>query len=253
MDARGLGCRHRPMRTAIATLLALATTTGVAHADVDAEFGARGRIVLGAERLFGVVHREFRQGVYSDPELEARQSATTLTVLGGEGSPFYAFPRIGIDVFVAKRISVGLAGGLRIDDDSRDGSKPGRLPRQRYESFRYVIAPRIGFAYPLTSSLAIWARAGVTYLRYSEESTVGSSLAYADGRSTLRESLLAVTLEPMLVWKALPPAAITLAGTFDLGVWGRRDVGAHAGAENPYWVRAKASEYGASIGILLEL
>lgn len=239
------------MRTPVAIALVLATTAGSAAADEG--FGARKRVVIGAERLFGVTRSEFRQGVYGQPTVDATQSTTRVTVLGGSATPYYAFPRVGVDVFVAKGLSLGLSGGLWVVDDLADGTKPGYVPRVRYRGLRYVIAPRVGFAYPLTSSLAIWGRVGATYLKYREEVVGRSPLSSTDSRSTLRDELLAVTIEPVLVWKVLPPAAVTLAGTLDLGVWGRRDVEPHVGVETPYWVRAKATEYGASVGILIEL
>ncbi len=210
--------------------IAASAIGGSAHAW---ELGSRaGRVALGAERLFGVARTRLVEGPDVYP-------ITNVSVFGSRGAASYGFPRIGVDVFGAPGASIGISGGLQ----TGSAGSP-----ETSSSLEYVVAPRAGFAFEVTAWLDVWIRAGATFLRTRYESVERSSAAAGETRVISELSSLAVTMEPVLVLKLVPHAALTVAGALDAGVWGERRV-----RSGPTVRTITLTELGASFGLLVEL
>jgi hypothetical protein len=112
-------------------------------------FGDSGMLVISAERLFGYTW---------DHESSGSSTATrsTFTILGNPFGTLTAYPydgpRIGFDYFVTKSISAG--AGLLF----------GRSSSGTAASNNFQVNPRIGYGLMVGPWLAVWPRAGLTYV-----------------------------------------------------------------------------------------
>ena len=166
--------------------IAGAWASGSARAEDPGRFGQSGQVVLSVERLTGFLH----------VEQESRSTATNevyllASPLGAIGA--YTWPRVGFDGFVIDGLSVGIAASYT---HVAQGNSTADLLQA---------APRVGYAAPLSPSVAIWPRAGLTFTE---------SLGDGD----VDESLLALTLEVPFALQIAPHAAILVGPTLDLGI-----------------------------------
>jgi hypothetical protein len=170
----------------------------------DVGFGDKGHFAITGERMFGYVH------VSQDTTNQGGGTTTTtlssISVLGGPVTNIasvYTFPRIGFDGFIAPSISVGgsltyfhlstSAGG---NDNSLNG---------------FLVAPRLGYVARLAPAVWLWPRAGITYVRVSNDLGGGSSATI---------NLFAATAELPLVLALAPHAYALIGPTVDLGLSG---------------------------------
>jgi hypothetical protein len=148
-------------------------------------FGAPGTVALAAERLFGVT-----QAIQSNgPDI------TTLSLLGPGGTEIgsapYSVPRLAFDAFLAGGLTLGI--GAQYAHTSSGGAIDV-----------LGVNPRVGWAPASDGGLALWPRAGLSYVRLSD-----------DVRSSY---LLALSLELQLVIPAAQHVAFAVSPTFDVGV-----------------------------------
>ncbi|HEX3901380.1 MAG TPA: hypothetical protein VH853_00940 [Polyangia bacterium] len=151
-----------------------------------ASFGDSGELVVSIERLFGYNWAHESLG-------SATGSANTYTLLGnpfGAGAYPYDWPRLGLDYFVMKSISVGAAVAF-----ARTSS--GSASANELE-----VAPRIGYGMMVGPWLGVWPRAGVTYVY------------------TTNQSYLGLTIDLAAVIDLAPHFAITFAPVANIGLSG---------------------------------
>ena len=117
------------------------------------------RWCLGFERLFGATWLETSYDREYDSPWVDRQ--TTLSVLAS-GAPKEGFssPRVGLDYLTEIRVTVGGAAG--VDGLLRHSSYAGADDDPN--SLVFVLAPRIGYFIQPLPWLAVWPRAGYTFL-----------------------------------------------------------------------------------------
>jgi hypothetical protein len=219
----------------------VAATLGLCAQPAAAQqkFADDGRIVLGAERLTGLFFEKIditQTTTVDDPmggstssELEINASTTTFAIFGtntrllGEAATTAGntsmSPRLALDVFVASGFSVGGAityvhseGTTEVadDDDSEEEDQP---------TFNgIVLAPRVGYAVPLSPAFAFWPRLGVTYSNYwaSEENDVLDETI----ESTTTLSFMDLTIEGMFAFTPVPNVAIVFGPFLDFGLFG---------------------------------
>ena len=105
-------------------------------------FGDQGHVAISAERLFGFINTEESQN-------GASSSANTFNLLSAPSALIgtgYSWPRIGIDVFVSRSMSLGIAASY-FNVSPATGSVSG-----------FQLAPRVGYAANVSPNLAIWPR-----------------------------------------------------------------------------------------------
>lgn len=184
------------MRRTFAAALALGCLAATDPARAG-ELEKQGSLVLAADRLFG-----FYSGS-SETDLPAPAANAELDWTGfGLGwqrpvSPFEV-PRLGVDYFVAERVSVGgsVAYASLSDDDDDD----------TYSAF--LLSPRVGYAIPFGQSAGFWIRGGFSW------HTAGA---------TNDTSGLALTVEPTF-WISLGRTGhVTLGFAFDHDLTGERE------------------------------
>ena len=94
----------------------------------------------------------------------------------------YGWPRIGVDVFVVRGLTVGGALGFLY-----------LAPEMGSNTRLFLVAPRIGYAATLAPGLAIWPRVGITYWNISNDSSTSSS---SSAFALTIEAPLAIQLAP---------------------------------------------------------
>jgi hypothetical protein len=167
-------------------------------------FGAAGQVVLSTERLFGYVHSSQTHKVAGVDQTETIDSFALL------GDPFsiptlYSSPRLALDYFMIDRLSVGASATyFHISDDV-----PGSTSSVTFSGF--LVAPRLGYALPLASAVSVWPRVGVTFTKFSIETS---------GVPSQDRTAFALTLEAPFVFTVTSHVFLSLAPTFDLGLAG---------------------------------
>jgi hypothetical protein len=202
-----------------AITLLLLTLAGKAGAQEPA-FGDKGHVAMSVERLFGFVHTsETRSAVGGGSNTQSQDTFTLLTNPVAVASG-YAWPRVGFDVFITSRVSVGAAAGY-FNVSPPNGSLSG-----------FVFAPRVGYAGYLGPRIAIWPRGGFTFEQVSNDST--------------KRTAFALTLEAPLAVLISPRIAILIGPTLDLPLSGTLTV-TNVSTDD------KFTEFGLQAGLLVFL
>jgi hypothetical protein len=137
----------------------------------------------------------------------------------------YAAPRVGVDSFVAERLSLGAAASV---------SKFGRP-----DHWQLLLAPRLGYAVPLSSRVSLWPRVGFTYVTALENE-------FGAARGTLE----ALTLEVPFVFTVAPRFFVSLAPMADIGLGGSASLSGLAGFPGTNQnIKLKQSDYGVEGGL----
>jgi hypothetical protein len=247
-DVQPLGGREQKKKNIPQLLLAslvllsvLSRSTG-ARADtgaVESAVGNRGDIAISVERLFGFVHTTTS---YLPESVKSGINTNRFSLLGSQATTsqnFYTFPRLAADYFLMPKVSIGgslayfhntqthVAGGVDNDISTISG---------------FLIAPRVGFAARLGTSVSLWLRGGVSYVRTTEDETNGGVFF-----GTATDDVFGVTLEAPLALALFKGGLIVVGPTVDVGVsgsnkfmqpnatpapttdWRETDIGIHAG------------------------
>jgi hypothetical protein len=234
-------------------------------ADID-NIGNAGQIVIGAERLTGVFvdHVETKATVTqggATATSEATVDTTTVALFGTNATTALDVPRLALDFFVTKGLSIG--GSFiyitRSGESELTLSATG-VPSQSEKQdvgpdSVFVIAPRIGYAYAFDETIAIWPRVGFSYAsQVSEDKTDttdanGNPITITD-TTTFKHTNL--TLEALLVVSPFSHFALAGGPFYDVGLGGSvefetDDPSAPATLPDADY---KASAFGFTVGIL---
>jgi hypothetical protein len=140
---------RRALFSAAVALVAWTLAPSDARAQEEAPFSQRGHTVIVLDNLAGFVHTEA-----SNPNVP--NSSNGANVWGF--FPFTPIARFGVHEFIGDT-GLSLGGGLIYSDSDRSF--------QVTAGTTFGIAPRIGYAIPFNSALALWLRAGITYITES--------------------------------------------------------------------------------------
>lgn len=150
-------------------------------------FYEAGQISVALERGFGIHHRSMNADPDSGPDRES--DATTIGIgWAGAVTPLH-WTRAAVDGFIKDQLSLGGSVGFFSQSGDADGSG-------------FVLAPRVGYAIPLSRVFTFWPRGGLTFY------DVGDT------------SLLALSAEAMFVASPDPSWGILFGPTIDLGFTG---------------------------------
>jgi hypothetical protein len=131
--------------TAAATAIALASP-----ALAQDTFATKGDFAFAADRLTGIYL--FDQGNYESTVFGLLQTPTGVNSL--------QMTRVGFDWFPIARLSIG--GSLSYWSTKSDLDGDGPSPSVTVKEL--MIAPRVGYAIPITRAFGFWPRGGITYL-----------------------------------------------------------------------------------------
>jgi hypothetical protein len=161
------------------------------------ELGAKGNLVISAERLFGI---------YIDNQSADRGAAQSVdrnhTVFGlgwGAASSTLSIPRVGIDYFLTDAFTLG--GNLGFFSHNIDGGNG-----QSTTITGLLFGIRAGYALRLGHSVSFWPRGGFTYT-----SSTGDS------------HLLALTIDAPFTFSPSEGFAILAGPCLELGITGKEN------------------------------
>jgi hypothetical protein len=191
------------MRRACASLLAGAIAVAAGARAQEPGFSRRAPNVVALDNLAGVANwrRQVESAGTTSVQIESSVGESTqggILFYGGSAGPA---TRLGYHRFVGHGVSLGI--GLHYASYSLGASLS-----------TFAAAPRLGLAFPFSELAAIWARAGVTYVRTGMDAIVV--------KQTSNEMLAGGEL--LLVLTPAPNVGITIGPTAELGVFGRERV-----------------------------
>lgn len=156
------------------------------------EFSTQKDFVVGIDRIFGV-HMEHWDRDNPDAEFDA-----TSIELGWGGRPItpFSIPRVSLDYFVIDHLSIGGSLGFASYSSDADGTD-------------FLLAPRVGYVWPLARWANFWLRGGFTYHSASQPD----------------ESGLALTVEPTFVFVPAPQVGLLAGMSLDQDIVGSTEAG----------------------------
>jgi hypothetical protein len=198
----------RRLATAFLGLAVLATSAS-ARAQAK-EFGNRGTLSIGADRLFGFYFaRQDIEYDYLPARPESHFDSTEIGLLweGAHRLTPYTVPRAAVDYFVIDHLSIG--GTIAFSSTSIDYDYPPDAYNRDQSGF--LFGPRVGFGTMFNGWAGIWPRGGFTYYSFN-------------GDGSLDCDQLAFTAEVMFVLQPAEGVAILIGPTLDYGLTGGIDV-----------------------------
>jgi hypothetical protein len=172
------------LRAASSLFLLALSAPGAAQPFYDA-----GEISVALERGFGIHH--VSQNWEQDNGAESGNDATVIGIgWAGALTPLH-YTRAAVDGFIMDQLSLG--GSFGFFSQSGDADTSGLL-----------IAPRVGYAIPLSDIFTFWPRGGLTFYDFGNQ------------------SLFALTGEAMFVASPHPNWGILFGPTIDLGFAGEQ-------------------------------
>lgn len=191
---------------AFALAFGLLSATGLAEAQ---EFGSKGQLAIGAERLFGFTwsHRWEKSIVPGVPDHTDDVNGISLMWHPSPAQGPYDSPRAAVDYFVIDHLSVGgtigyIGGSIATTQETPAGT---RTVSNDYSAF--LFAPRAGYAYMFGSVVGIWPHGGFTYYSYSQDNAV-------------KGNGFALSVDCQFVFAIAPHFALTAGPTLDLPLSG---------------------------------
>ena len=200
--------------------------------------------ILSAERLTSVLSwtrtdtlkiSGFSSGGFatSSETIELETSGTDVSFLttGSRGN-LYGTPRVAFDGMFSNGFTLGGSLGYVVmsgKHEEPDFTSSGSIATSKHSVDDatiavFVFAPRLGVMITPTPTLGIWLRGGITRVSAATDGNTGSDI---DGNPVSRSTtvtLLAVTLDPQLVFVPVPRVGITLGPVLDIGASGSVDV-----------------------------
>ncbi|HMJ15164.1 MAG TPA: hypothetical protein VK524_27305 [Polyangiaceae bacterium] len=209
----------------------------VAAQEVE-NIGNQGQFVIGAERITGLF---FDKTHLENPDTDAESdtSTTRIGLLGSDGgdSPS-GTPRLGFDYLVTDGLSVG--GALWLTTESTETEISGGDSTDDGSLTTFYINPRVGYAYAIDDTFAIWPRAGVAFATASGDT--------GDGEVDISANSLQLTLEGNVVISPMEHFAIIGGPFLDLGLSGSRELDAGSATETQE-IDMKFTTFGIAAGI----
>lgn len=190
--------------------------------------GVEGQFVLGVERITGLF---WQRDTASVNDQDVTQKHFTLGLLGMSGVTPSSVPRVAGDFFVIDSLSVGGSVAYFSDAPSRDPELPGGASPDSTNGF--LLNPRVGYAYVLDETFAIWPRLGFMYAH----SSTGDA-------SSSRTNL---TIDAMLTISPVEHVIFSVGPMLDLGLGGSADQSNGAGETTS--VDTKLTSYGLTAGL----
>jgi hypothetical protein len=174
----------------------------------DHPFGVAGRWSFAVESALGV-------GFQSDTRTNTGNVQTSNTI------DLFASPRLGVDRFFARGLSLGASLWLNRSSTSLQMTPPAPPPSgtssfvaTNTSGTSVVFDPRVGFAARLNPWLWLWPRAGITLVYSTATGESGGQTAEDSSSFTLD-----LSIDAPLVFRVAPHVALTAAPSFDRTLW----------------------------------
>jgi hypothetical protein len=160
------------------------------------ELGAKGNLVISAERLFGIYidNRSVDRGAAPDVE----DNHTVFGLGWGDASTTLSIPRVGIDYFLTSAFTLGGNFGFFSHNVDRGGGQSNTLTG-------LLFGARAGYAIRLGHAVSFWPRGGLTFTS-----------------STGDTHVLALTIDAPFTFAPSEGFAILAGPCLELGIVGKQ-------------------------------
>jgi hypothetical protein len=203
-------------RLALCSALVMTPIAIARAAPAPAAWNDGARVVLSAERMFGLTYASAAYPTSGDNNAMS-SPLTSLDVslfgdaVGRNVSP-YSFPRLAIDAFVTPQVTVGGSATyfrttVPAAPDGVSGGTTATL----------VLAPRVGYVATISPRVSFWPRIGATYVHVD----AGVPLYDLQANETILDTF-AIGADLPFVFALAPHGAITFGPSIDLGLTGKR-------------------------------
>lgn len=224
--------------------------SSVAAAQSD-PIGAGGRLILSADRLFGLHFSKFKNE--SDDGDVTTLSRTDVALLFRPivNTPATAtIPQIGLDVGVVGAFTLG--GGLGFysqsgENESTPNGGGTTISNDSPTITVFVLAPRAGYGIPIAPWLTFWPRLGLSYYNFHTSQTMGNG---AERDSTF--SGMSLNVDPVFVFIPVQHFGITAGPYLDMPLSGSTssEVTQNGNTMSGPDLSNKYTEFGLKIGLL---
>lgn len=186
-------------RTLLLVLVGLFVSSPAFAQEEEARDDGRARFALGIERFGGIA---YGKGVEKDGE----DSVSLLTMgLGVANVNPFAVPRIGVDYILESGLAFGAGAGFtRWSGSSSSGSNSEDIG----SIFLYTLTPRVGYRIPISRSVDVIPRAGLTL--------AGASISSGSGNSSQSVFAVAAGIEAPFACRINDNFHVLVAPAFDV-------------------------------------
>jgi hypothetical protein len=223
-----------------------------------------GHFIVSAERLTGAwAWNESSTQDLDRTHTEDKSSGAVINLLWSNSTTTgYELPRVALD---GRLGPITLGGSLGYSRSSGSSSTttttigstadPRVTDRDLPKFSAFVLTPRVGWVIAIGDRMAVWARAGITYLHSTSESTIldFSTMPETSFTRTVTSSFTALTLDPQFVVFPVPHFGFALGGVADIGLGGSQtfeESASPSGIPPAQTWDNKLSVYGASVGVM---
>jgi hypothetical protein len=207
----------RGIIAAAATTSLLLAATSASAQDAGGGFATKGQFIISADRLvplFSYTNNKITDNTVN-PSQSYSTTSTTISLLpnlqgiglaAGQNQAvvtgsFYNTPRVGFDYAVIDHLTIGgsIAFATTLGASETVSRGAGSQSNDVAKGTYFAIAPRIGYAIPLTDQFTFWPRGGLSFnlahVSYPDETQGNITVQH-----TANLSLWALSLEPMFVF-----------------------------------------------------
>jgi hypothetical protein len=239
--------------TMLAVALVSSSVVSGSQAFADGGFGKGMQLVLSADRLFGLSFTSMSE----EPETGGGTTTISRTNIAMFWPPLsvetyspYVTPHLGFDVVVPGGFTVGGSLGFVSGTGKTkvESSAGGSVEQDDGTLTILAVAPRVGFAVPLTSFIAFWPRVGGTIYSISSEST-GQGATPTTNKTSLTG--IGLNLEPMFVLSPADHFGIVAGPVVDIPLTGKSSTTRTpaVGVQQPD-TNVKFMNFGLTVGLL---
>lgn len=206
---------RRPTVLALCLTMASLFVATAGHADEDARFGAKGQVIVTADRLlplFGYTSQSI-EATDSDTITRTTDTGVSLAFLVGREpslGAIHTVPRLAVDVTPIPRLTLGTSlvfafgvAGTHLEERTPKNEPATKRENDNPGATILGFAPRVGYVLPLGKRFAFWPRVGLAFYSVSEQREATSNLGVTSS-ATVTDTTFSLDLDPQFVWSPLP-------------------------------------------------
>jgi hypothetical protein len=203
---------------------------GATAVDAEPALPRRHRVLLGADRLVPFYSYTRVSRPFSGGEVVDVASSASLLGFDTSQSVYYSTPRVAVDVMLTDRVTIGASALVFVTTSKQSFTTAPMMASPEPAERALGLAPRVGYVAPLSCSLSLWSRAGLSYY-YSWTKAVPYQSIIEIGE---HNDQLAIDVDVLLAWSVSEHVALTAGPVADVPISG--STGAYTSAIPSYEV-----------------